>query len=144
MDVYGDLSGQEDMQQTRGSVTSLSQELGAIILIHAYCNHIESQRGWSGSVILEGYRDLCKEALAIPRYIGTGTLLHQSLEKSELFPISNFSAHLREGSNEATYRIGVTFIDKDGEEHNFQVAQGDNLLDIAQSEDLEMEGTGFP
>ncbi|KAL9123618.1 MAG: hypothetical protein Q9217_006967 [Psora testacea] len=29
---------------------------------------------------------------------------------------------------------------QEGEEHNFQVAQGDNLLDIAQSEDLEMEG----
>ena len=37
-------------------------------------------------------------------------------------------------------RINVTFIDKEGDEHNFQVAQGDNLLDIAQSEDLEMEG----
>ena len=37
-------------------------------------------------------------------------------------------------------RLNVTFIDKEGEEHKFQVAQGDNLLDIAQSEELEMEG----
>ncbi|KAL9103838.1 MAG: hypothetical protein Q9163_001158 [Psora crenata] len=29
---------------------------------------------------------------------------------------------------------------QEGDEHHFQVAQGDNLLDIAQSEDLEMEG----
>ncbi|KAL2040659.1 hypothetical protein N7G274_006638 [Stereocaulon virgatum] len=36
--------------------------------------------------------------------------------------------------------LRVTFIDKEGEEHNFEVARGDNLLDIAQSEDLEMEG----
>ncbi|PGH27194.1 hypothetical protein AJ80_01151 [Polytolypa hystricis UAMH7299] len=36
--------------------------------------------------------------------------------------------------------INVTFIDKDGEEHQFQVAKGDNLLDIAQANDLEMEG----
>ncbi|OAX77019.1 hypothetical protein ACJ72_08687 [Emergomyces africanus] len=36
--------------------------------------------------------------------------------------------------------LNVTFIDKDGEKHDFQVAKGDNLLDIAQANDLEMEG----
>ena len=41
-------------------------------------------------------------------------------------------------------RLNVTFIDKEGEEHKFQVAHGDNLLDIAQSEDLEMEGDSSP
>lgn len=34
----------------------------------------------------------------------------------------------------------VTFIEKDGNEVTFEVADGDNLLDIAQSNDLEMEG----
>lgn len=34
----------------------------------------------------------------------------------------------------------VTFIDKEGHEHIFEVADGDNLLDIAQANDLEMEG----
>ncbi|KAK8238696.1 adrenodoxin [Phyllosticta capitalensis] len=34
----------------------------------------------------------------------------------------------------------VTFIDKDGDEHTFEVADGDNLLDVAQANDLEMEG----
>ena len=34
----------------------------------------------------------------------------------------------------------VTFIDKEGHEHTFEVADGDNLLDIAQANDLEMEG----
>jgi len=38
-------------------------------------------------------------------------------------------------------RRKVTFIDKEGQEHTFEVADGDNLLDIAQSEDLEMEGS---
>ena len=38
-------------------------------------------------------------------------------------------------------RRKVTFVDKEGDEHTFGVADGDNLLDIAQSEDLEMEGT---
>ncbi|KAH9828342.1 Adrenodoxin mitochondrial [Teratosphaeria destructans] len=34
----------------------------------------------------------------------------------------------------------ITFVDKDGREHTFAVADGDNLLDIAQAHDLEMEG----
>ncbi|KAG5921030.1 mitochondrial matrix iron-sulfur protein [Claviceps africana] len=34
----------------------------------------------------------------------------------------------------------VTFIEKDGHEHKFAVSAGDNLLDIAQANDLEMEG----
>lgn len=34
----------------------------------------------------------------------------------------------------------VTFIDKEGQSHTFEVADGDNLLDIAQANDLEMEG----
>ena len=37
-------------------------------------------------------------------------------------------------------RLHVTFVGKDGDEHTFEVAQGENLLDIAQSEELEMEG----
>lgn len=39
-----------------------------------------------------------------------------------------------------TPRLSITFIDKDGESHTFEVAAGDNLLDIAQAHDLEMEG----
>lgn len=34
----------------------------------------------------------------------------------------------------------MTFIDKDGDEHKIAVSAGDNLLDIAQANDLEMEG----
>ncbi|KAL2017363.1 hypothetical protein VTK56DRAFT_2286 [Thermocarpiscus australiensis] len=34
----------------------------------------------------------------------------------------------------------VTFIDKEGGEHKIAVSKGDNLLDIAQANDLEMEG----
>lgn len=34
----------------------------------------------------------------------------------------------------------MSFIDKEGERYDFQVAEGDNLLDIAQANDLEMEG----
>lgn len=34
----------------------------------------------------------------------------------------------------------VTFIDKEGDSHTYEVADGDNLLDIAQANELEMEG----
>ena len=34
----------------------------------------------------------------------------------------------------------ITFIDKEGQSHTFDVADGDNLLDIAQDNDLDMEG----
>lgn len=34
----------------------------------------------------------------------------------------------------------MTFIDKDRKSHTYEVAAGDNLLDIAQENDLEMEG----
>ncbi|KAJ4993594.1 2fe-2s iron-sulfur cluster binding domain protein [Stagonosporopsis vannaccii] len=36
--------------------------------------------------------------------------------------------------------LHVTFIDKDGHSYTFDVCEGDNLLDIAQANDLEMEG----
>lgn len=39
-----------------------------------------------------------------------------------------------------TFRLYITFIDKDGDKHKLAVAPGDNLLDIAQAHDLEMEG----
>lgn len=41
-------------------------------------------------------------------------------------------------------RLHVTFIDKEGDRHTFKVAKGDNLLDIAQANDLEMEGKSSP
>lgn len=37
-------------------------------------------------------------------------------------------------------RLHITFVDKDDDEHTFVVAKGDNLLDIAQANDVEMEG----
>lgn len=40
-------------------------------------------------------------------------------------------------------RLYVTFIEKDGNEVKLAVSEGDNLLDIAQANDLEMEGA-FP
>lgn len=36
--------------------------------------------------------------------------------------------------------LHVTFITKDGSQHTYEVAEGDSLLDIAQANDLDMEG----
>ncbi|KAF2646687.1 ferredoxin [Massarina eburnea CBS 473.64] len=36
--------------------------------------------------------------------------------------------------------LKITFVDKDGDRHTFDVNEGDNLLDIASYHDLEMEG----
>ena len=37
-------------------------------------------------------------------------------------------------------RLHVAFVDQQGRRHDFEVSEGDNLLDIAQANDLEMEG----
>jgi hypothetical protein len=37
-------------------------------------------------------------------------------------------------------RVYVTFVDKDGDENKIAVNKGDNLLTIAQANDIEMEG----
>jgi ferredoxin-2, mitochondrial len=50
----------------------------------------------------------------------------------------------REQAAKRRSRLHVTFIDKDGESHTFEVSKGDNLLDIAQANDLEMEGIHSP
>ncbi|CCE83251.1 Piso0_003823 [Millerozyma farinosa CBS 7064] len=36
--------------------------------------------------------------------------------------------------------LKITFITKEGEQHTYEVAEGDNILDIAQAHNLDMEG----
>ncbi|KAK6202896.1 2Fe-2S ferredoxin-type domain-containing protein [Scheffersomyces amazonensis] len=36
--------------------------------------------------------------------------------------------------------LHITFITKDGQQHTYEVAEGDNILDIAQAHNLDMEG----
>ncbi|WEW56078.1 mitochondrial matrix iron-sulfur protein [Emydomyces testavorans] len=69
----------------------------------------------------------------------------QHLQEAFAQPLRHFSATARAAHGHIEppkpgEEINVTFIDKDGEKHDFQVAKGDNLLDIAQANDLEMEG----
>jgi ferredoxin-2, mitochondrial len=66
-----------------------------------------------------------------------GTLIRQSQGKSTfLKEVYNFWTCY----NGIFHRLHVTFIDKDGGKHEFEVTKGDNLLDIAQANDIEMEG----
>lgn len=60
----------------------------------------------------------------------------RKLERSAIEPMAVEGRTMLTGC-----RRHVTFVDKDGDEHRFEVADGDNLLDIAQANDLEMEGT---
>ncbi|KAK2756439.1 hypothetical protein FQN54_005332 [Arachnomyces sp. PD_36] len=66
----------------------------------------------------------------------------QTLSRSRRreFSATPFAAHGHIDPPKPGEELNVTFIDKDGDRHDFQVAKGDNLLDIAQANDLEMEG----
>ncbi|KAH0545289.1 mitochondrial matrix iron-sulfur protein [Glutinoglossum americanum] len=56
------------------------------------------------------------------------------------FSVSATTAHGHVEPPKPGEEIHVTFIDKEGDEHVIEVAKGDNLLDIAQANDLEVEG----
>ncbi|KAJ9488393.1 hypothetical protein VN97_g4921 [Penicillium thymicola] len=56
------------------------------------------------------------------------------------FSVTTQAAHGHITPPKAGEEINLTFIDKDGTKIDLQVAEGDNLLDIAQANDLEMEG----
>ncbi|KIW79677.1 hypothetical protein Z517_06291 [Fonsecaea pedrosoi CBS 271.37] len=65
----------------------------------------------------------------------------RSLElRRRRFSTSHVSRHGHIDPPKPGEELKVTFIDKEGDEHTFEVAEGDNLLDIAQANDLEMEG----
>lgn len=65
----------------------------------------------------------------------------RALEESRRrFSISATQQHGHIDPPKPGEELHVTFIDKDGDQHDFEVAEGDNLLDIAQANDLEMEG----
>lgn len=60
-------------------------------------------------------------------------------------PIRNFSAtppalHGHLHKPKPGEELHITFILKDGLQRTFEVAEGDNILDIAQAHNLEMEG----
>lgn len=65
---------------------------------------------------------------------------HKHLDEPKPGEESVSSQLVSNNSSLTVRRLWITFIDKDGEQHKLAVCEGDNLLDIAQSHDLEMEG----
>lgn len=66
--------------------------------------------------------------------------IHRNQEKSAFFWAISLQSERLADLGVMYDRLHVTIVDKDGESHTFEVAAGDNLLDIAQANDLEMEG----
>lgn len=62
----------------------------------------------------------------------------RSLIRSKPFKATRFHGHLT--PPKAGEELHVTFITKDGGQTTYEVAEGDNLLDIAQAHNLDMEG----
>ena len=60
----------------------------------------------------------------------------QSQGKSEYL----VGRHIYQKKYSFSGRLYVTFIDKEGDEHKIAVSKGDNLLDVAQANYIEMEG----
>ncbi|KAF4581824.1 putative mitochondrial ferredoxin [Ophiocordyceps camponoti-floridani] len=63
---------------------------------------------------------------------------HLAEPRCPLNPVLSLTVSRRFGTS--VPRLYVTFIDKESVAHKFAVSEGDNLLDIAQANDLEMEG----
>ncbi|CAI7576383.1 unnamed protein product [Penicillium bialowiezense] len=87
-----------------------------------------SSRTWSTGITTQ--RNTVRRSL--PQWQGYNT--------TRSFTATAHAAHGHITPPKAGEEINITFIDKDGTKIDLQVAEGDNLLDIAQANDLEMEG----
>ncbi|KAK6464652.1 2Fe-2S ferredoxin-type domain-containing protein [Scheffersomyces coipomensis] len=65
---------------------------------------------------------------------------HQSLSTIRSFhqSLTNHHGHLHKPN--PGEELHITFITKDGQQITYEVAEGDNVLDIAQAHNLDMEG----
>ncbi|KAF2455553.1 2Fe-2S ferredoxin-type domain-containing protein [Lineolata rhizophorae] len=86
---------------------------------------------WSSS----SSRVQCAQRVSWPRWVVSGNLATR-----RTFSSTSVARHGHLGTPKPGEERKVIFIDKEGERHTFEVADGDNLLDIAQANDLEMEG----
>ncbi|OQE19533.1 hypothetical protein PENSTE_c015G01908 [Penicillium steckii] len=97
-----------------------------------YVSH--SATPWGTGEVANTYR----RGLGLYKGVQTPSQGWKSAQRS--FSVSAQAAHGHLTPPKPGEEINVTFIDKDGSEVKLQVAEGDNLLDIAQANDLEMEG----
>ena len=63
-----------------------------------------------------------------------------TLQINRSFHHSAFQLHGELKKPNPGEELHVTFVTKEGEQFTYEVAEGDNLLDIAQAHNLEMEG----
>lgn len=68
------------------------------------------------------------------------SFLSKSSPSRRNFSTTRLAAHGDWSPPKAGEELYVTFIDKEGDEHKIAVSKGDNLLDVAQANDIEMEG----
>ncbi|KAJ5908916.1 hypothetical protein N7495_001598 [Penicillium taxi] len=119
-----------------------------------FCRGLSHQLRWvAGDIGIIQSRSYASRAMA-PRRIGGAVSLIKSNSSAQHGILSSLRAQLSQRAFSVTAQaahghitppkpgeeINVTFIDKDGIKVELQIAEGDNLLDIAQANDLEMEG----
>ncbi|KAL2112974.1 hypothetical protein VUR80DRAFT_5878 [Thermomyces stellatus] len=85
-------------------------------------------RTWSSSTV--------KRATSLPSRTGRVA----TFQPVRSFSASSSLAHGHIDPPKPGEELYVTFVEKDGNEVKLAVSEGDNLLDIAQANDLEMEG----
>ncbi|PYH42752.1 ferredoxin family 2Fe-2S iron-sulfur cluster binding protein [Aspergillus saccharolyticus JOP 1030-1] len=81
-----------------------------------------------------------RASLSVRRSWGTPRIQYQGVFGRRSFSVSAGAQHGHITPPKPGEEINISFIDKDGAKYDFQVSEGDNLLDIAQANDLEMEG----
>ncbi|KAK2811492.1 mitochondrial matrix iron-sulfur protein [Emmonsiellopsis sp. PD_5] len=103
------------------------------------CSSLAQQPRWN-SIRLAGTRS----ARAYSIYATSGGLRRYEMnaltQARRRFSSTPVASHGHIEPPKPGEELNITFIDKEGEKHHFQVSKGDNLLDIAQANDLEMEG----
>lgn len=87
-----------------------------------------------------------KSILNIGRNLNHTVLLQQQIGKQSgeilkrSFQTSSITLHGHLKKPNPGEELSITFITKEGDQKTFKVAEGDNLLDIAQANHLDMEG----
>ncbi|PCH07786.1 Adrenodoxin [Penicillium occitanis (nom. inval.)] len=89
---------------------------------------------------LSGARKQLLQSTKISQTVRRDSYVRGTGQSRRQFSVTPVAAHGHITPPKPGEEINVSFIDKDGEKYDFQVSEGDNLLDIAQANDLEMEG----
>lgn len=89
------------------------------------------------------FRSILRSSRCIPKTLQNNCRSPTVLNPLNLYKqfhqtVPKFHGHLHKPN--PGEELHITFITKDGEQLSFEVAEGDNVLDIAQAHNLDMEG----